>query len=97
MALMNVNKVEASKTTGIGTWVQELAWRDFYTNILTAFPRVSMGRPFQEKLAVIKWEAPGEEDGMLRAWEQGKTGYPIVDAAMRCMREMGEFLVSRRQ
>jgi len=69
----------------------ELAWRDFYTSILAAFPRVSMGRPFNEKYALVKWE---EDEEMLRRWQEGKTGVPIVDAAMRQMNTMGEFKVS---
>jgi deoxyribodipyrimidine photo-lyase len=45
-----------------------------------------MGRPFQEKLADVKWEVDEEH---LTAWKQGKTGIPIVDAAMRQMNTMG--------
>ncbi|KIJ20270.1 hypothetical protein PAXINDRAFT_68784 [Paxillus involutus ATCC 200175] len=86
MSLTGLRKVDAGKTTGIGRWVQELAWRDFYTNVLAHFPRVSMGRPFQEKLADVKWEVDEEH---LTAWKQGKTGIPIVDAAMRQMNTMG--------
>jgi deoxyribodipyrimidine photo-lyase len=74
---------------GAGRWVMELAWRDFYTSIVAAFPRVSMGRPFNEKYASVKWE---EDEEMLKRWQDGKTGVPIVDAAMRQMNTMGEFL-----
>ncbi|KIL00609.1 hypothetical protein PAXRUDRAFT_712848 [Paxillus rubicundulus Ve08.2h10] len=86
MSLTGLTKVDAGKTTGIGRWVQELAWRDFYTNVLAHFPRVSMGRPFQEKLADVRWEVDEEH---LTAWKQGATGIPIVDAAMRQMNTMG--------
>jgi deoxyribodipyrimidine photo-lyase len=81
---------------GAGRWVMELAWRDFYISILAAFPRVSMGRPFNEKYASVKWE---EDEEMLRRWQEGKTGVPIVDAAMRQMNTMGEFgpLLGKRQ
>jgi deoxyribodipyrimidine photo-lyase len=72
---------------GAGRWVMELAWRDFYTSILAAFPRVSMGRPFNEKYASVKWEG---DDEKLRQWQEGKTGVPIVDAAMRQMNTMGK-------
>lgn len=102
MRLMDVKHVEASKTTGVGVWVQELAWRDFYACMLAAFPRVGMGRPYNEKYADVKWEGvgiegPDDDEGeddddsakMLEAWKEGKTGYPIVDAAMRCLKEMG--------
>jgi deoxyribodipyrimidine photo-lyase len=73
---------------GAGRWVMELAWRDFYTSILASFPRVSMGRPFNEKYASMKWE---KDEDMLRRWQEGKTGVPIIDAAMRQMNTMGEF------
>lgn len=59
------------------TFVLGTAWRDFYTHVLAAFPRVSMGRPFSEKFANVKWETNEEH---LQAWKDGKTGVPIVDA-----------------
>ncbi|KAG9051014.1 hypothetical protein FS837_000122 [Tulasnella sp. UAMH 9824] len=75
----------ASRGSGPGVWIQEIAWRDFYTvspHIMAAYPRVSMGRPYHEKYADVFWEE--DVDGeILEAWKQGKTGYPIVDAAMR--------------
>ncbi|KAH0839897.1 DNA photolyase, FAD-binding/Cryptochrome [Lanmaoa asiatica] len=102
MTLTGTKKVDAGRTTGIGRWVQELgtcgftilkklltyypAWRDFYINVLANFPRVSMGRPFQERLANVRWEVNEEH---LAAWKQGKTGIPIVDAAMRQINTMG--------
>ncbi|OCH92919.1 DNA photolyase [Obba rivulosa] len=78
--------VDASKESGVGRWVQEIAWRDFYTHIVALYPRVSMGRPFQEKFADVQWETNEEH---LRAWKNGQTGVPIVDAAMRQARTMG--------
>ncbi|KAK0468156.1 DNA photolyase, FAD-binding/Cryptochrome [Desarmillaria tabescens] len=99
MKLLGVKKVDGGKTTGVGRWVQELAWRDFYINLVVAFPRVSMGRPWLEKYAAVVWEAhqspeKGEhskdsDSELLKAWKNGMTGYPIVDATMRCIREMG--------
>ncbi|KAI0832344.1 DNA photolyase, FAD-binding/Cryptochrome [Trametes gibbosa] len=79
-------KLDVSRDTGVGRWIQELAWRDFYTHIIALFPRVSMGRPFQEKYANVQWETNPEH---LQAWKDGKTGVPIVDAAMRQARTMG--------
>jgi deoxyribodipyrimidine photolyase len=54
-----------------------IGWRDFYTHVMAAFPHVSMGRPFQEKYADIRWETNKEH---FEAWKNGMTGYPIVDA-----------------
>jgi deoxyribodipyrimidine photo-lyase len=97
MRVQKSNKVDTSRNNGIGRWNQELAWRDFYMNVLVAFPRVSMGRPYLEKYADVVWEnhqdvSGGKEDvdsEYLKAWKDGKTGVPIVDAGMRCIKEMG--------
>ncbi|WVQ70811.1 hypothetical protein IAR50_000333 [Cryptococcus sp. DSM 104548] len=79
-------KLESGRDTGIGMWVQEVAWRDFYNQVMTSSPRVSMGRPFQEKYADVQWET---SEVNLQAWKDGKTGYPIVDAAMRACKARG--------
>ncbi len=71
---------------GVSTWVSELVWREFYRHIVVGFPRVCMHRPFKTETERIKWE---ENEEHARAWEEGRTGYPIVDAAMRCLRETG--------
>jgi deoxyribodipyrimidine photolyase len=68
-----------------------LAWRDFYTHVLAAFPRVSMGRPFQEKYADVQWETNPEH---FEAWRNGRTGIPIVDAAIRQANTMGLLFLS---
>jgi hypothetical protein len=67
--------------------IKAIAWRDFYTHVLAAFPRVSMGRPFNEKFADVQWETNEEH---LQAWKEGRTGVPIVDAAMRQCMTMGK-------
>lgn len=103
MALSGSNKVECNTSSGVGRWIQELAWRDFYTGVLSHYPRVSMGRPYLEKYSEVVWEDhqvrgdsatsyenhEGVDGEMLQRWKEGKTGVPIVDAAMRCIREMG--------
>ncbi|KAJ1308941.1 hypothetical protein OPQ81_004624 [Rhizoctonia solani] len=80
MKVLGVKQVDGGKTNGPSVWVSEIAWRDFYTHVMAAFPRVSMGRPFQERYADVKWETNAAH---LKAWKEGKTGVPIVDAAMR--------------
>ena len=62
------------------------AWRDFYTHVLAAFPRVSMGLPFKEKYGDVQWESNPEH---LEAWTTGRTGVPIVDAGIRQANTMG--------
>ncbi|WVQ86256.1 hypothetical protein IAT38_008424 [Cryptococcus sp. DSM 104549] len=80
------DKLESGRDTGVGMWVQEVAWRDFYNQVMATWPRVSMGRPFLEKFADVQWET---SETNLQAWKDGKTGYPIVDAAMRACKARG--------
>ncbi|EPT03717.1 hypothetical protein FOMPIDRAFT_1115869 [Fomitopsis schrenkii] len=87
-ALTASKKIDVSRDTGIGRWNQEVAWRDFYNHVLALFPRVSMGRPFQEKMAGVVWESENR-DAHLQAWKEGRTGVPIVDAGMRQANTMG--------
>ncbi|KAI5479988.1 hypothetical protein MNV49_002278 [Pseudohyphozyma bogoriensis] len=71
---------------GVGMWVSEVAWRDFYQHVLAAWPRVCRTRPFNLNYDDIVWE---ESDEHLQAWKDGKTGFPIVDAAMRALKTQG--------
>lgn len=64
---------------GIETWIGELAWRDFYYQILANFPHVLTGA-FKPSYNQIAWE---NNANWFEAWCNGQTGYPIVDAAMR--------------
>jgi deoxyribodipyrimidine photo-lyase len=67
------------------TFLNELIWRDFYAQILDAFPHVVNG-PFREKYQFIKWS---DNEDHFQRWCEGKTGYPIVDAGMRELNETG--------
>jgi deoxyribodipyrimidine photo-lyase len=65
--------------------MDELVWREFYAAILYHFPRVLEG-PFREKYQDIPWrDAPAD----LHAWQEGQTGFPIVDACMRQLKKTG--------
>lgn len=66
-------------------WLDELIWREFYLAILYHFPDV-MQHSFREDLRAIPWRNDPSE---FSAWCEGKTGYPIVDAAMRQLLETG--------
>ncbi|KAL7420904.1 DNA photolyase phr1 [Cryptotrichosporon argae] len=79
-------ELQSGRDTGVGMWVQEVAWRDFYNHVMAIWPRVSMGRPFLEKFADVQWEVNEEH---LQAWKDGMTGFPIVDAAMRACKARG--------
>ncbi len=67
------------------TFLNELIWRDFYSQILASFPHV-VTEPFKPQYAAIPWRhAPME----FQAWCAGQTGYPIVDAGMRELNASG--------
>jgi deoxyribodipyrimidine photo-lyase len=66
-------------------WLSELVWREFYQDLLWNHPHVVFST-FQPQYNELVW--PGEE-AHWQAWCLGKTGYPIVDAAMRCLNETG--------
>ena len=73
---------------GAATWLSELIWRDFYFQILAHQPYV-VERSFKPAYDVIEWEAGPEADALFEAWCQGRTGYPLVDAAMRQLNTSG--------
>jgi deoxyribodipyrimidine photo-lyase len=66
-------------------WVDQLIWRDFFQQILVHFPFVEV-RPFQPRTERVPWRWSRAE---FEAWCAGRTGYPIVDAAMRQLNETG--------
>lgn len=68
-----------AQQNGAHTWIGELAWRDFYYQILYHFPHV-LQRSFKSDYDAIEWE---NNEAFFVAWREGRTGYPIVDAAMR--------------
>jgi deoxyribodipyrimidine photo-lyase len=75
-------------TEGARVWLSELIWRDFYVQILHHHPHVAK-RAFKKEYDAIEWEKGKEANALLKAWCDGKTGYPIVDAAMRQLNETG--------
>jgi deoxyribodipyrimidine photo-lyase len=78
---LKINNFEFnSGNLGITKWIDEIIWREFYKNIMFSFPKVSRGQPFQDYSKKIQWRYNKEE---FKAWKEGKTGFPIVDAAMR--------------
>ncbi len=74
-----------SQKPNYDAFLKELIWREFYLQILHNFPHVTKGcfRPEYDQLA---WE---NNERLFEAWQSGQTGYPIVDAAMRCLGATG--------
>ena len=68
------------------SWLNELIWRDFYRHLMEAFPRLSQGLPFKPETIYIDWS---ENQDDFKCWCEGNTGFPIVDAAMRCLNRTG--------
>lgn len=69
----------------VQTWQQELAWREFYQHVMHFFPALAEG-PYRDAWKDFPW-VNNEAD--FQAWCEGRTGYPIVDAAMRQLNETG--------
>jgi deoxyribodipyrimidine photo-lyase len=70
---------------GAATWLSELIWREFYQTLLARYPHMTE-HAFQAKFDALVWpNLPGH----FEAWREAKTGYPIVDAAMRQLNQTG--------
>ncbi|MFR0691338.1 deoxyribodipyrimidine photo-lyase [Enterobacterales bacterium AE_CKDN230030158-1A_HGKHYDSX7] len=79
-ALANNQGEFETGNSGAVSWINELLWREFYKHILVGFPRVSRHRAFREDTEKLKWRYDRKD---LEAWQQGRTGFPLIDAAMR--------------
>ena len=77
--------IAQKRSAGPESWLNELIWREFYIQILYHFPHVRR-TAFHQALANVAWRNDASE---FEAWKQGRTGVPIVDAAMRQLKEIG--------
>ncbi|MCZ8252573.1 MAG: deoxyribodipyrimidine photo-lyase [Hylemonella sp.] len=78
----------AAGSPGAATWLSELIWREFYVQILANFPHVD-GHAFRPAYDAIRWEQGAHAEALFAAWCEGRTGYPIVDAAMQQLNQSG--------
>lgn len=78
--------VLSSSKSNVFTWVNELVWREFYRHLIVAYPKLNKYQNFNEKYDPVQWRSA---DADFTAWCQGKTGYPLVDAAMRQLLQTG--------
>jgi deoxyribodipyrimidine photo-lyase len=74
---------------GATIWLSELIWRDFYFMILSNHPRLAEGAAFKPDYDNIQWESGTTAQNLFKAWCDGKTGYPLVDAAMHQLNTSG--------
>jgi len=70
---------------GRAAFTRQLAWRDFYAHVLLRFPD-NLRHEFQERYRGLEWD---DDPELLTAWQQGETGYPVVDAGMRQLAATG--------
>ena len=78
-------KATPAQAASCDVFLNELIWREFYTQVLHNFPHVTKGA-FRPEYDALKWS---DDQKHFAAWCEGKTGYPIVDAAMRCLNATG--------
>jgi deoxyribodipyrimidine photo-lyase len=78
---------------GAQVWLGELVWREFFAQVLANFPHVSdaQGRShsFRPAYDAIRWEGGKRGERLFAAWCEGRTGYPLVDAAMAQLNQTG--------
>jgi deoxyribodipyrimidine photo-lyase len=73
---------------GASTWLSELVWRDFYHQVLANFPHV-VDKAFKPEYDAIKFEHGKHAREQFAAWCEGRTGYPLIDAAMAQINQTG--------
>jgi deoxyribodipyrimidine photo-lyase len=74
--------------SGAATWLSELVWREFYAMILFHHPHVTE-HAFKPGFDAIEWETGPQAEAVFDAWCAGRTGYPLVDAAMAQLNQTG--------
>ena len=80
--------IEAGASRGAEVWLSELIWRDFYHQILHHHPQV-VGASFKPDYDRVAWEQGAQAEALFAAWCEGRTGYPLVDAAMAQINQTG--------
>ena len=79
---------QAQSSEGAMSWLSELIWRDFYFHVLHFNPRVTQ-ESFRTEYDQIAWESGQTAQTLFKAWCEGQTGFPLVDAAMRQLNTTG--------
>ena len=76
------------RSDGAATYRKELAWREFYAEVLFARPETARDY-LRPEFATMSYDDPAADPEPLAAWREGRTGFPIVDAGMRQLRATG--------
>ncbi|ABM38646.1 deoxyribodipyrimidine photo-lyase type I [Polaromonas naphthalenivorans CJ2] len=85
---LNALAQQQTGSEGAATWLSELIWRDFYAQILANFPHAASSA-FKPGYDAIAWEQGEKAELLFQAWCEGRTGYPLVDAAMAQLNQTG--------
>jgi deoxyribodipyrimidine photo-lyase len=93
VSIRSLARAAWQRTQGLGsegaaTWLSELVWRDFYHQILFHHPHV-VSHAWKAEYDAIEWDTGAQADALFAAWCEARTGYPIVDAAMRQLNQTG--------
>ena len=72
--------------SAVFSWLNEIIWREFYRHLIFHEQRLCKNQCFNQKYQHVKW---AENKVLFNAWCEGKTGYPLVDAAMRQLNQTG--------
>ena len=80
-----INASSASRKENCEAWLDELIWREFYMQLLYHYPHIAY-EPFKSEYKNFQWENNFTD---LQSWCEGKTGYPIIDAAMTQLNQTG--------
>lgn len=71
---------------GAATWLSEIIWREFYRHIMFFHPEICRYKPFKKNTDKLPWRY---DENDFKNWCEGKTGFPLVDAAMRQLNQTG--------
>ncbi len=83
-ALTDFNAIQ--QQAGPATWLSELIWREFYKHIMFFHPQICRYKPYKPITDNIPWRYDNDD---YQSWCEGKTGFPLVDAAMRQLNQTG--------
>jgi deoxyribodipyrimidine photo-lyase len=88
VAMLQARIADGSGGPGAPVWLSELIWREFYMMILARHPRV-VTQSFKHAFDAVAWDDGPAADALFAAWCAGRTGYPLVDAAMLQLERTG--------
>lgn len=71
---------------GTACWISEIIWREFYQHVVVDFPDVCKHRPMKSQTDLFPWQ---KNPSLFQRWCDGKTGFPLIDAAMRQLQQTG--------